>query len=113
MATLENEFIRVDVTPLWGGRVHRAVDKRTGRHLCYFNREHQPVNDGVVRAVELGGIEWNWAPNQIGHATFVENPVYVARIKTSRGDALRIWEYGMINDNILRPRTVRRLCKPS
>ena len=46
VATLENVHLRVDVMPLWGGHVHRALHKRSGRHLCFFNDEHQPVNDG-------------------------------------------------------------------
>ena len=62
-----HDALRVDVTPLWGGRVHRALNKRTGRHLIYFNSFHELVNDGTLRSVELGGIDWNWASNQIGH----------------------------------------------
>ena len=93
VATLENEHLRVDVMPLWGGHVHRALHKRSGRHLCFYNEEHQPVNDGEARAMTLGGIQWNWLPNQLGHAVFTQNPVYVAKMQTERGDALRVWEF--------------------
>ena len=96
-ATLENEFLRVDVMPRWGGHVHRAVHKKSGRHLCFMNEEHQPVNDGEARAMTLGGIQWNWLPNQLGHAVFTQNPVYVAKLRTERGDALRVWEFDRWN----------------
>ena len=36
----------------------------------------------------LGGTQWNWLPNQLGHAVFTQNPVYVAKLLTERGDAL-------------------------
>lgn len=97
VATLENEHLRIDVTPLWGGRIHRALHKPTGRYLAYFNEDHTSVNDGTLRSCELGGIEWNWSPGQVGHTVWSENPVYVARLSTSRGDALRIWEYDRWN----------------
>ena len=100
VATLENDILRVDVTPQWGGRVHRAIDKRTQRHLVYFNPEHQSVNDGVLRSCELSGIEWNWSPGQIGHTVFSENPVYVAKLSTAHGDALRIWEHDRWNGTV-------------
>ena len=100
VATLENDMLRVDVTPQWGGRVHRAFDKRTQRHLVYFNPEHQSVNDGVLRSCELSGIEWNWSPGQIGHTVFSENPVYVAKLSTEHGDALRIWEHDRWNGTV-------------
>ena len=80
--------------------MHRALDKRTGRYLVYFNPEHQSVNDGVLRSCELSGIEWNWSPGMIGHTVFSENPVYVAKLSTSRGDALRIWEYDRWNGTV-------------
>ena len=97
VATLENDVLRVDVTPAWGGRIHRALHKPTGRHLTYYNPEHQSANDGVLRSCELGGIEWNWSPGMIGHTVFSENPVYVARLRAARGDALRIYEYDRWN----------------
>ena len=87
VATLENDQLRVDMTPLWGGRVHRALHKPTGRYLSYFSGEHQSVNDGVLRPCELGGIEWNWAPGQAGHAAHSENPGPVARPRPARRGA--------------------------
>ena len=54
VATLENDLLRVDVTPAWGGRIHRALHKPTGRHLTYYNPEHQSANDGVLRS----GAHW-------------------------------------------------------
>ena len=65
--------------------------------MCFYNDEHQPVNDGEARAMTLGGIQWNWLPNQLGHAVFTQNPVYVARLQTERGDALRVWEFDRWN----------------
>jgi hypothetical protein len=100
VATLENDVLRIDVTPIWGGRIHRALHKPTGRYLSSFNTEHQSVNDGVLRSCELGGIEWNWSPGMIGHTVYSENPVYVAKLQTSRGDALRVYEYDRWNGTV-------------
>ena len=101
VASLENDVLRIDITPQWGGRIHRTLHKPTGRYLSYFNPEHAPVNDGTLRSCTLGGIEWNWSPGQIGHTVFSENPVYVARVRTSRGDdALRIYEYDRWNGTV-------------
>ena len=86
-------------------RIHRALHKPTGRHLTYYNPEHQSANDRVLRSCELGGIEWNWSPGMIGHTVFSENPVYVARLRTAKGDALRIYEREAIKEHISRLKT--------
>ena len=54
-------------------------------------------NDGEARSMTLGGVQWNWLPNMLGHAVFTQNPVYVARLKTERGDAIRLWEFDRWN----------------
>ena len=49
----ENDVLRVDVTPLWGGRIHRALHKPSGRYLAYYNEDHTSVNDGTLRSCDL------------------------------------------------------------
>ena len=100
MVVLENDVLRVEIAPLYGGKIHSAVDKRSGKPLVFEAREHQCVNDGVLRCSALGGSQWNWSPGEVGHATSNENAVYVARIATSRGDAVRIWEFDRWNATV-------------
>ena len=52
----ENDALRVDVTPLWGGRVHRALNKRTGQSPRLINVHVWRID--TLRSVELGGIDW-------------------------------------------------------
>jgi hypothetical protein len=63
----------------------------------HYSPTHQLVNDGVLRSYELAGVEWNWSPGMIGHTVFSENPVYIAKLKTQHGDALRIYEFDRWN----------------
>ena len=52
-------------------------------------------------------MQWNWMANEIGHAVFVQNAVYVARVETERGDVLRIWEFDRWNASTWQVRVVR------
>ena len=55
------------------------------------------VNDGVLRCMVLGGIQWNWMPNEVGHSVFNQQPVYMATVHTERGDVVRLWEFDRWN----------------
>ncbi|MEM7375567.1 MAG: DUF5107 domain-containing protein [Bacteroidota bacterium] len=56
---LENEFIKVCVTPEIGGKIFYATDKTNGYNFLYKNDVVKPANIGMTGAWVSGGIEWN------------------------------------------------------
>lgn len=56
---LENEFIKLCVTPEMGGRLYYAVDKTNGYEIVYNNRVVKPALIGTIGAWTSGGVEWN------------------------------------------------------
>lgn len=55
---LENEYIRLGVTPEIGGKLYYATDKTNGYHFIYKNEVVKPGNIGMTGAWVSGGIEW-------------------------------------------------------
>jgi len=56
---LENEFIRICVTPEMGGRLYFAQDKTNGYEMIYNNHVVKPALIGTLGAWTSGGTEWN------------------------------------------------------
>ena len=56
---LENEYIKLCVTPEMGGRLYYAIDKTNGYNLVYNNRVVKPALIGTLGAWTSGGVEWN------------------------------------------------------
>ena len=56
---LENEYIKICVTPEMGGRLYYAVDKTNGYDIVYNNRVVKPALIGMIGAWTSGGVEWN------------------------------------------------------
>lgn len=56
--TLENEFIKLGVTPEIGGKLYYATDKTNSYNFIYKNNEVKPGNLGMTGAWVSGGIEW-------------------------------------------------------
>jgi tetratricopeptide (TPR) repeat protein len=56
--TLENEFIKLCVTPEIGGKLYYASDKSNGYNFVYRNNVVKPSNIGMLGAWVSGGIEW-------------------------------------------------------
>ena len=56
---LENEFIRICVTPEMGGRLYYAIDKTNNYDIVYNNRVVKPALIGTLGAWTSGGVEWN------------------------------------------------------
>ncbi|MDX1285458.1 MAG: DUF5107 domain-containing protein, partial [Draconibacterium sp.] len=56
--TLENEYIKLGITPDIGGKLYYATDKTTGYNFIYKNNEVKPGNLGMTGAWVSGGIEW-------------------------------------------------------
>jgi tetratricopeptide (TPR) repeat protein len=55
---LENEYIKVCVTPEIGGKIFYATDKTDGYNFVYRNDVYKPSNIGMLGAWTSGGIEW-------------------------------------------------------
>jgi tetratricopeptide (TPR) repeat protein len=55
---LENEYIKLCVTPEIGGKLYYATDKTNNYNFVYKNNEVKPGNLGMTGAWVSGGIEW-------------------------------------------------------
>jgi len=70
---LENDFIRVLITPEIGGKIWTAQEKKTGKHFLY-NNEVVKFRDIALRGPWVsGGIEFNFGI--IGHTANTATPV--------------------------------------
>lgn len=58
--TLENEYLKVQVLPEIGGRIHMGQDKTNGYHFIYHNQVIKPALIGLAGSWVAGGIEFNW-----------------------------------------------------
>ncbi|MGB4291296.1 MAG: DUF5107 domain-containing protein [Bacteroidales bacterium] len=58
VVVLENEFIKLVVTPEIGGKLYYAADKTNGYNFIYKNDAVKPSNIGMTGAWVSGGIEW-------------------------------------------------------
>ena len=55
---LENEYIKLCVTPEIGRKLYYAADKTNNYNFIYKNNEVKPANIGMTGAWVSGGIEW-------------------------------------------------------
>jgi tetratricopeptide (TPR) repeat protein len=55
---LENEYIKLCVTPEIGGKLYYGTDKTNGYNFIYKNNVVKPSNIGMLGAWVSGGIEW-------------------------------------------------------
>ncbi|HAQ17643.1 MAG TPA: DUF5107 domain-containing protein [Prolixibacteraceae bacterium] len=55
---LENEYIKLCVTPEIGGKLYYGTDKTNGNNFIYKNNVVKPSNIGMTGAWVSGGIEW-------------------------------------------------------
>lgn len=94
---LEDENLKVTITPQYDGKVWAIYDKKRSKELLYNNRAHQPANIGALKAWAAGGAEWNWSPGIIGHSAFSETQVFLGRLDTERGPMLRVYEFDRYN----------------
>jgi len=67
---LDNDYLRLLVLPELGGRIHLAIDKRTGCSLFFANPEIKPALVGLAGPWLAGGVEFNW-PQHHRPATFL------------------------------------------
>jgi len=55
---LENEYIKLCITPEIGGKLYYGTDKTNGYNFLYKNNVVKPANIGMLGAWVSGGIEW-------------------------------------------------------
>lgn len=97
---LEDEDLKVTVTPQFAGKVWTIFDKKRGKDVLFNNRAHQPANIAALKAWASGGAEWNWSPGIIGHSAFSETGVFLASVDTPRGPMLRVYEFDRYNGTV-------------
>ena len=73
MIELENQYIKVYISPQVGGKVWGAVEKSTGKEFYYFNHAVKFRDVAMRGAWTSGGIEFNFG--LIGHAPSCSSPV--------------------------------------
>ncbi|KMZ53943.1 DUF5107 domain-containing protein [Dorea sp. D27] len=94
---LENEHLRAEFLPEYGGRLYSLKEKGSGRELLYRNPVMQPANLAIRDAWFSGGIEWNIA--QLGHTFSTCDDVFFATVGTGRSSGgreeefLRMYDY--------------------
>ena len=94
---LENEFIKVCMTPGLGGYLHHAYDKTCNQPFFYHNNVVKPALIGPRGAWIWGGVEWKYPA---GHRLTVMMPVDYDVIKNNDGSVTCI-----VGETELRHRT--------
>jgi hypothetical protein len=97
---MDSTSMRASVTTQFGGKVWSLYDKVSKREFFFSNPAHQPANIGARGAWSAGGLEFNWAPGYLGHSAFTEERVWAARLKTERGDVVRVYEFDRYNGTV-------------
>jgi Domain of unknown function (DUF5107) len=93
---LTNDRLDALILPGLGGRLWSLQDLAADRDLVFTNRRLQFANLALTNAWFAGGIEWNLGST--GHAATTCRPVFAGSVATSRGAALRIWEWERTRD---------------
>ncbi|HEY6689170.1 MAG TPA: DUF5107 domain-containing protein [Propionibacteriaceae bacterium] len=93
---LANGRLEALVLPGAGGRLWSLRDLATDRDLVFSNRRLQFANFALTDAWFAGGIEWNLGST--GHAATTSRPVFAGSVRSTRGGALRIWEWERTRD---------------
>lgn len=92
---LENEHLRAEFVPEWGGRLWSLFYKPWKRELVHRNPVFQPANLALRQAWVSGGIEWNMG--RLGHHDYTLSPVFAARVRGSGGEpVLRLYEWDRV-----------------
>ena len=90
--TLENEYLKAEFLPEYGGRLHSLYDKVAKRDLLFTNTVIRPCNLAIRNAWLSGGIEWNIG--SIGHTFTTCDNVFCAKLEDGEGNTfIRIYEF--------------------
>jgi hypothetical protein len=93
---LANDRLEALLLPGLGGRLWSLRELPAGRDLVFTNRRLQFANFALTDAWFAGGIEWNLGST--GHSATTCRPVFAGSVQSSRGAALRIWEWERTRD---------------
>lgn len=89
---LENNHLRAEFLPGYGGRLYSLYNKDDKKELLYRNPVIQPANLAIRNAWFSGGIEWNIA--QLGHTFTTCDDVFFSAVSTEDGyEFLRMYDY--------------------
>lgn len=89
---MENECLRAEFLPQYGGRLYSLYDKKRRKELLFKNPVFQPANLAIRNAWFSGGVEWN--VGQLGHAVHTCDDVFFARCTNKDGEEfLRMYDY--------------------
>ena len=89
---LENEYLRAEFLPEYGGRLYSLYDKVNKCDLVLRNPAIQPGNLAIRNAWLSGGIEWNCG--NIGHCVTTCDNVFSAILTDDLGNEfIRIYEF--------------------
>jgi hypothetical protein len=93
---LSNGRLQGLVLPGLGGRLWSLRDLLDDRDLVFSNQRLQFANFALTDAWFAGGIEWNLGST--GHSATTSRPVFTGSVPSSRGEAVRIWEWERTRD---------------
>ncbi|HET6759554.1 MAG TPA: DUF5107 domain-containing protein, partial [Propionibacteriaceae bacterium] len=93
---LSNGRLQGLVLPGLGGRLWSLRDLLEDRDLVFSNQRLQFANFALTDAWFAGGIEWNLGST--GHSATTSRPVFTGSVPSSRGEAVRIWEWERTRD---------------
>jgi len=97
---LENEYLRAEFMPQFGGRLWSLYDKEHQRDLVHHNPVFQPVNFGLRNAWISGGVEWNLG--MTGHTPLSMSPMHTSILQLSDGTpVLRMYELERIRQTTM------------
>lgn len=85
---LENEYLRLYVSPGDGGKLLAAIEKSTGKDFVYFNHARKYRNIALRGAWTSGGIEWNFGV--VGHTPATASPVDYVIEKNADGSVTAV-----------------------
>ncbi|HEU4909764.1 MAG TPA: DUF5107 domain-containing protein, partial [Propionibacteriaceae bacterium] len=93
---LSNGRLQGLVLPGFGGRLWSLRDLLDDRDLVFTNQRLQFANFALTDAWFAGGVEWNLGST--GHSATTSRPVFAGSVPSSRGEAVRIWEWERTRD---------------
>lgn len=89
---LENEYLRAQFLPQYGGRLYSLRNQKTKEELLFRNCVMQPANFAIRDAWFSGGIEWNIG--YPGHSFSTFDKVFFTKIECADGYTfLRMYDY--------------------
>ena len=87
---LENEYLKLELLPQLGGRIHRGHDKTRDYEFFYHNPVIKPALVGLAGPWLSGGVEFNW-PQHHRPSTYMPAQVHVEHHGPEDPGAVTVW----------------------